>query len=187
MTDLGALAPGLLVLGLVAVVVAIRSIRMARGAPVSGARLFAYGAVYVLLLAFVLLADAAWRPVYGYALDALALGAAFALSVPYVAGRVALSRRADGQWVYRLGWSLPVIYLALFFARFALDLVVLGPSAYAGAPVASPSALPPGSVDALLLVDALFSASAGLLLGRNVAVYLAYRRRSAAAPPTANP
>ena len=82
MTDLGSIAPSLAALGLLALLVGVRSVRMARGAPVSGARLIAYGAVYVVLHALALLADATLLPLYGYAVDAVAIAGAFAHAVP---------------------------------------------------------------------------------------------------------
>lgn len=184
MASVADLAPGAVLLGLFAVLVVVRSVRMARGAPVSEARLIGYGVFYVFLVGSVLLFSGTVLPVYSYALDGVALALAFAAATPYVARRVELTQRPDGRWVYRLGWALPVVFLALFLARFAVDLLVLGPTALAGPPGAAVASVSPLTVDTLVLVDALFSASAGLLLGRNVAVYLAYRRRREAPLPS---
>lgn len=191
MADPASLAPEFLLLALIAALVGVRTVRMMRGAPVSGARLVGFGLLYVVLFASVLLVDVALLPWYSYALDAVAIVAAIAVAVPYVGRRVVLERRPDGQWVYRLGALLPVVYLVLFLVRILVDLLLVGASPFGGPTGSGGSVvLSPTAAGALIAVDALFSFSAGLLLGRNVAVYVAYRRRlrgGPAAPPPDRP
>ena len=190
-------APEIVVLLLIVLLIARRTVRQVSGARVSAARMFGFAALYVLLfvaLAFGTLyaAVGAWGPdAFGLlALYVAAPVAAGYLAVPYVERIVQFEVRDDGQWYYRLSWHVPVLYLVLFLVRLGTEVAVFGLSDIV---VSFPPPPPPsiGALEVLLAVDLLFGASLGLLLGRGIGVYRAYHAHLAqtgsSPPPTSPP
>jgi hypothetical protein len=169
----------LVFVALIVLVVARRVVGMVRGVPVRPERMFAFAALYSGLFVLVIASSYAQLPAWSYAIDAaVAVVAAFAATLA-VQQRVVVEWR-DGQWYYRLGMAIPVLYLTLFVVRIALELLVLGVS-----PFAPPSTTPlSGTAEVTLaVIDALFAFSTGLLVGRTLGVYLEYRKLSRAGPP----
>lgn len=186
-----ALEPLVLLLLIIVLVLVRRTYYQLQGARFSAARLFGFAAFYVLLfvvLAFSTLyaAVATWGS-SAYALLALYVGvptAAGVFAAPYIERVVRFERRGDGQWYYRLSWHVPVLYLVLFLGRIVAEIAVFGLSAVL---VSYPPPAPPSvpALEVLIAVDLLFGLSLGLMIGRGVGVYRAYRRlpASEAAPP----
>lgn len=193
----GNFAPEIVVLLFIVLLIARRTIRQVQGAPVSAGRMFGFAAFYVLL--FVALAfGTLYAAVTIWGSNAYALlvpyvavpAAAGYLAVPYVERVVRFEERGDGRWYYRLSWHVPVLYLALFVVRLVAEVAVFGLSDLL---ISFPPPAP-GSVAALVVlvvVDLLFGASLGLLLGRGIGVYRAHRahlsRAGSSPPPTSPP
>jgi len=178
----GADATSVVLFAIIVLIIVRRVIGMVRGSAVRPARMFAVAALLVGLLAFTLLLSNGQLPVWAYAVDAAVLVVASVLATGWVRRRVVLDWK-DGAWTYRLGPLLPVVYLVLFVVRLTLDIVVLGTNPFAGTPP-SPAPLTGYTLGIVAVVDALFAFSTGLLVGRTVGVYLEYRARSAAGPPS---
>lgn len=178
-----------LVYGLFLFIVVRRTIRLAQGTPYSEARLAFNAILYLFLFGLAIVYDVGLLPSWSFLVDGAVIVAGVAVATRHVARVVVFSRGPSGVQ-YRLGLALPVLYLVLYVVRVAVDLVLLNEN-----PLAGPTGLPVltgWQVVALLAVNALFSLSAGLLVGRSIGVYLAYRARGAAAtavplPPTPPP
>lgn len=160
-------------------VVARRVIGMVRGTPVNPVRLLASTALYVLLFALVVAEEFLLLPWYVPVVNVAVAGTVGALATPYVVRRVQVYRDAAGAWHYRLGYVIPALYVGLFGVRVLVDLFVLGVNPLS--PSLPSGALSGGEAILLAAVDALFSVSMGLLLGRSFGVYRAYRAARAVA------
>ncbi|MCI4324631.1 MAG: hypothetical protein L3K00_01915 [Thermoplasmata archaeon] len=172
----------LVIVALFVVIVGRRIVWMVRGAPVRPERMFAVAGLYTAIFVLVIATSLSQLPLWSYAVDgAVAVVAAIGATI-VVQERVVIEWRND-RWYYRLGVAIPVLYLVLFVARLALDFVVLGVDPFA---FASPSTAPLSGIDlvTVAVVDALFAFSTGLLVGRTTGVYLEYRKKVAAGPPT---
>jgi hypothetical protein len=165
---------------LLVVIVGRRTVLMVRGTTVSAARLAGYAVFYVVFFVLALAGSFSAVPLYWYAVDAAVVVLAALVAIPYVERVARIERRPDGQWYYRLGLALPLVYLALFAVRLAVDAFVLNVN-----PLGPPTAvsLSPFATDVLIAVDALFGVSTGLLVGRSIGVYRAYRRVATETPP----
>lgn len=174
-----------LLLALIVLLVGRRAVAMARGTPVSVARLVLTTLLFLLLFAFLAVEELFLLPVYAVAADVAVVGIVGVLAVPFVERRVTVYRDPVAGWSFRLGLVVPALYLGLFALRFALDFVVVGEDPF-GPPVTSVS-LSPVALVTLAIVDALFAASAGLLVARSAGIYRAYRTavRAAGPDPTA--
>jgi hypothetical protein len=180
----------LILLVIIVLIFVRRALLIVRGSVVNPARLFAFAGFYTVLFALVVAFGTVEPPLILYVgLPALLVVSAF-FATRHVKGHVVLEQRPpDPRWYYKLHPWILVVYVVLFVARIGISIAVLGPSAAFtyGAPV---SGLPPLSAALLDIVDVLFAASTGLLLGRTVGVYLAYREKVATAPtppPSAPP
>ncbi len=171
-------------LALIVVLFVRRTYRMVRGAPYSTGRLFVFSGFYVFL--FAVLASATLYAAYGtwgprtWALLVPYVGvpvAAALVATPYVRRIVRFDRHDDGTWYYRLPWLVPVVFLTLFVARFALEIAIFG-FAYVTS-FLLPSSLPTDLLVILIALDLLFGFSLGLLVGRSLGVYGAYRAMAA--------
>jgi hypothetical protein len=181
----GSDATSIVIVAVIVLILVRRVIGMVRGAPVRPARMFAITALFVALLAFTLLLSFSQLPIWTYGVDVVVLLVAAAIASQWVRRQVVMEWK-NGEWTYRLGVLIPVVYLVLFVVRLTLDLVVLGVNPFAG----TPPGTTPLSGQALLVVavvDALFAFSTGLLVGRTVGVYLEYEARLQAGPPGSPP
>jgi hypothetical protein len=161
-------------------IVGRRTVLMVRGTTVSAARLAGFAVFYVVFFVIALAGSLSTVPLYWYGVDAAAVVLAALVAIPYVERVVRIERRPDGLWYYRLGLALPLVYLALFAVRLAVDAFVLDVNPF-GPPTAV--SLSPFATDVLIAVDVLFGVSTGLLVGRSIGVYRAYRRAAMGAPP----
>jgi hypothetical protein len=189
----GADESALVFLALIVLIIGRRVAMMVRGAPVRTERILATAVLFSALFVLVLAESYFQVPWWTYAIDAAVLAVTIVLTIGYVRRHVVFEQR-DGAWYYRLHPVIVVAYLVLFVVRLALDLVVLGINPFA--PPTSGPALAGTTLVLVAVVDALFSLSTGLLIGRSVGVVLEYRAKTAAGtlptpppppPPAASP
>ena len=164
-----------------------RTYAMIRGAVYSPGRLAGFGGfailVYALFAASTLFdATSLWGAVALVLLVpyALVVAGAALFTAPHVRRTVHFERRDDGLTYYRIPWLVPVLYLALFAARFGLELFLIGNAGFFSPGPAA--ALPPLTVVTLFGFDLLYGVSLGLLLGRSIGVVRAHREFAAAQP-----
>lgn len=176
------------VLALLVLVLARRTYAVARGAPYSPTRVFAYGGFSAVLFVFfaastIYVAAGAWGSV------ALALVAPYvavvagsaALAEPRIRRMVKFEERGDGQVYYRLPWVVPLLTLVLFVARASVEIWQLGLSAVAS--FSFPTSLPLEALGVLIAFDLLYGLSIGLLIGRGLAIRAAFNARASSAQP----
>jgi hypothetical protein len=176
------IAPVVIQLVIVAVVVR-RSYQMSQGVPYSVLRLVA---VPVLLLILWAATEAASTLLTPWALPYLITADTAILAVTSVAFTGVAQRvthvRADvqGNWNYRIPFSITGLFLAAYIVRLVLTVVLYPQSLNFGA---LPSGYPPETQQVVLaVVDAIFSISVGLLVGRSVGIYR--KLRSVRTPAT---
>jgi hypothetical protein len=167
------------VLVLIVFIMARRTYMLVHGTVYSPERLAIFSAFYLALYLLAIYSTFTSLPLYSTALDGVLLVAAALIAIPYVERIVVLELRADGQWYYRLPVLIPVLYLVLFVLRLGLDIAVLGQDPF-DFTLGAPLSLTPTQSILLTVVDALFSISTGILVGRSIAVYRAHQKRVAA-------
>lgn len=180
----------LLLVGIFVLVLGRRSYAMVRGTPYSPTRIYGFAAfalvVYLLFAASTFVLAYAELGLLTVALAApyvLVVVASAALARPHVHRVVRFETRVDGLTYYRIPWLVPAAYLALFAARFALEVLLFGtPSLFVSG--ASPTA-PSGTLALLVVFDLLYGASLGLLVGRSQGIVDAFRERGPASAPPA--
>ncbi|MGC2288529.1 MAG: hypothetical protein WA688_01550 [Thermoplasmata archaeon] len=91
----------------------------------------------------------------------------------YTLRTTTFERTPSGKWVYRGRLAIPAAWLALFLFRYAVELALLG-RVYLFTPTYTHAVTIPAYAAALILVDALFAASTGLVMGETVAIWWAY-------------
>ena len=178
--SLSSIAPEIFLLLIVVFILVRRTLRMLSGTRYSADRLIAFAGIYVLLFAALAAAtlyaaSISWGPnalVLIAPYVALPVAAAWVVA-PYVQRIVRFERRDNDEWYYRLTWHIPALYLSLFVARFFAEIVVYGPSAAFAFPPPAPPSGP--ALWVLIGVDLLFAISLGLLVGRGLGVFRAYR------------
>jgi hypothetical protein len=178
-------AVGLLLLLLSAVLIffAAWAWRLRKGIRVRPRLFVLFTLLYALLFALVE-AEVLRLPWGGAArgavlLDLLLLAIGIVPAYRYTTRTTTLERAPSGLWSYRGRLAVPTAWLAFFLLRYGVELQLLG-RIYLLAPSA-PSSVPlPTYAAALVLVDALFSLSTGLVMGHSLAIYRAYRRRRSA-------
>jgi hypothetical protein len=168
------LSTGIL-LAIIVLVIVRRTYRMIQGARASPGYLFGFLGLYLVLLAFTLVSTIVLLPTYSAILDIVLVVIAGLAGYRWVLRHAKLEKRANGEWYYRLGPIIPIVYLVLFITRLTIDLVVLGldPFDFYGSGTVS---LTQTQIDITILVDALFALSTGLLAARSFGVYSAYRQ-----------
>jgi len=165
---------------LIVLLVVRRSYRMTQGVPVSVVRLAVFPALLVLLWALTTLESiflTPWAIPYLIGLDT-ALLALTAVLFTGVAQRAAVYYRNEaGAWCYRIGFALAGVFVVAYLVRLVLTLALF-PAAFEIGVV--PTGYPPEIQQiALAAIDAMFSVSVGLLLGRSFGVYRGWRAASA--------
>ncbi|HLY76620.1 MAG TPA: hypothetical protein VKT21_01890 [Thermoplasmata archaeon] len=114
------------------------------------------------------------RVAFGIALLDLVLFAAGVLpGFQYTFRTTRFERTASGQWLYRGRLAIPAAWLGLFLFRYGVELALLG-RVYLLTPTPSQAVAIPTFAVALILVDALFAASTGLVMGDAVAIWWAF-------------
>ncbi len=135
------------------------------------------------------------RVALGAGLLDLVLFAAFVVpGFQYTLRTTTFGRTAKGRWLYRGGLALPVVWLSLFLLRYGVELALLG-QVYLFTPYPTAAVAIPTYAAALIVVDALFAASTGLVMGDSVGIWWAYHAEKArttspkavSGPPTAPP
>ncbi|MFZ0830047.1 MAG: hypothetical protein WCB18_07975 [Thermoplasmata archaeon] len=99
----------------------------------------------------------------------------------YTAQTTVFERSASGRWMYRGRFAIPVLWLAFFLLRYGVELALLG-RVYLFTPTPGHAVSIPTFAVALIVVDALFAASTGLVMGNALGIYSAYRRQRAQRP-----
>jgi hypothetical protein len=166
----------------------LRSYRVYQGRVLSVARLFLFPIVTTLLWVLAEGETALtipWSyPIYT-AVDVALVVASALVTLPLAGRLLSVYRGQDGQWMYRYGIELIAFYLAVWVVRLGLA-VYYDPASldFTFGPAPAISAV--ASV-AMQLVQALFSVSTGLVVGRSVATYRMYRRAAVSPAPAAVP
>ena len=100
----------------------------------------------------------------------------------YTSRTTQFERTASGHWVYRGRLAIPAAWLAFFLLRYGVELALLG-RVYLFTPTAPSQATSiPAFAASLILVDALFAASTGIVLGNALAIYWNHRRQRRRSP-----
>jgi hypothetical protein len=167
-----------------------RSLLNYRGRPLSVARLVTFPAL-VLLLWVVAQAETAYAIPASFplwiALDIGVVVVGALVTVPLAGRLITVYQGPDGRWMYRYGIELIVFYLVSWVVRLVLA-TVFDPSSLEFTAGTAPT-LSPLASSVMLVVQALFSLSTGLVVGRAVVTYRTYRmaesRTAASAPPLA--
>ncbi len=172
-----------------------RAYLLTHGVPVSTARVVVLPAFYALLyiaelaaIGLVAPGSSLATPTYlSFAVDAALLVVGTWVAYEYTLRHLE-TYRAPGEtaWSYRMSALLPVAYVALFFARVAIETAVLNET-----PLEFPTAKALAGVSilalySLFLVDALWGLSTGFLIGRSVAVYREWQKHLDAGAPDAS-
>ncbi len=135
------------------------------------------------------------RVALGAGLLDLVLFAAFVVpGFQYTLRTTTFGRTPKGRWLYRGGLALPTVWLSLFLLRYGVELALLG-QVYLFTPYPTAAVAIPTYAAALIVVDALFAASTGLVMGDSVGIWWAYHAEKARTtspkavpgPPTAPP
>jgi len=161
---------------IIVLVIVRRSYAMTKGVPFSGLRVTAVPALLLILWGVTELESTLltpWALPYLIGLD-IAILIATALGSAPVAQRMTLfTREPSGSWSYRISFSMAVLFVAAFVVRLALAVVLFPASFEFGSP---PGGFPPVQQQVLLaLIDAIFSVSVGLLVGRSVGIYRGWK------------
>jgi hypothetical protein len=172
---------------IIALVIVRRSYAISRGVPFSAARVAILPVLIVVLwgaseLASILLTP--WAVPYLLALDVVLLLAAAVGFARVAERRTVVWRNQSGGWDYRLPFAVTLLYVALFLLRIVVAAVFFPSSLVLGAPTGG--YLPTSQQLLLAIVDALFSVSAGLLLGRSWGSYrkvAEFRSSAGPSPP----
>ncbi len=170
----------IVVLALFSFIYARRIVRSITGTRISVGQLFGFTGFYVALFLLAIVDGITLLPTYLLGAYAAVVIVAGVGAERYVRGRVDVHEQAPGVWMYRLSPIVPVVYLLLFIVRLLLDLFVLSLDPFVF--TLSPPPVASQALWILAAVNLLFSASTGLLVGRNVAVYRAYQAKLRAAP-----
>jgi hypothetical protein len=178
------LEPVVVVLALIVLFLVRRAYRMYTGTPVRTGQLFAIAGIYVVLFAITLAIGSAGIPWYLYALDGALLVVAAIAGTIHIRKVVVFERRPPpvGDWYFRLPPWIAILYVVLYVARIGSVLAFLGPNALEFVPTGAVT-LSPTALAVLAVVDALFSVSTGILVGRSIAVYHAFEAEKAKLPP----
>lgn len=164
--------------GVIVLIVIRRSYSMAKGVPYSGLRLVALPVLIMILWAVSELESiflTPWALPYLIALD-LAILIGTSLAFAGLAERMTeVYRGPSGIWSYRIGFSIAAIFIGAFVIRLGAAVVLFPNALVFGTPSGGFPPVPQQLV--LAFVDALFSVSAGLIIGRSAGI----RRRLTAA------
>lgn len=168
-------APLAILLVVVVFIFIRRIIASVHGTRLTVARLAIYAGVVAAIFALTVATGYGALPWYSFPADvAVVLASAF-LGANHVASRVEVYEDPPGQWRYRLGPLIPIVYLLLFVTRLLLDFLVLvyNPLSFS----AIPGSLSPATQAVFVVVDLLFAVSTGLVVGRTIGVYRRFERK----------
>jgi hypothetical protein len=168
-----------------------RAYAMTHGARATVFRLTVLPALYIAIYLATLVGTwyvatgpgLAWFTTLGIPVDLGLMVAGFVFAFVFTRRTVELYQPpGDPAWHYRLHAWLAVAYVALFFVRVGIEAAVIGISPFAFPTTAQFASMSPLAVDSLFIVDALWGFSTGLLVGRSLAVYAAWKAAEAKAP-----
>jgi len=172
----------ILIQTVIVLLIARRSYAMTQGVTYSGPRLIILPALIVVLWALselesILLTP--WALPFLIVLDLVILVLA-ALAFTGVAERMTVVERGPaGGWTYRIGFSLAALFVGAFIVRVAVAALLFPSSLEFGSP---PGGFPPIQQQTVLaIIDALYSMSAGLLVGRSLGIHRKVQAASARA------
>jgi len=165
-----------IILGVLLLLVIRRFSRVIRGSKVSKGRTIVFS-IYYLGFAGILIAvsvlsggvSAVYLAVYAL-VGAIGAYGSYAFSD----ARIGFWKAADGSIYYKGAIIVYLIYIAGLFARIAIDLVFIGPQAFAFSVGGASPALSSTAIYAGIATDVLLSLGAGLLVGRNLRVMKRY-------------
>jgi len=179
---------GTLVVPIVFLLVVLRrAYSLSQGTRFSLPRLLVLPVLVGLLLAITEAESLELVPYYYTIGDAAILVVATWVMTRHVRATVEFSSDPRGGWTYRLGMSAVLVYVGLYLARMALEVLYFPwMLAFTGPPAGS--GVSQGSQWLLIGVDVLVAAGTGVLLGRNLGAYLRHKVESrtsnaAGAPP----
>ncbi|MCI4348071.1 MAG: hypothetical protein L3J97_05570 [Thermoplasmata archaeon] len=143
-------------------------------------RVVALLGVFYLLLFLLVEAEVLRLPWGGVAqgaafLDLLLLLTGVVPAYRYTTRTTTFERSSSDKWIYRGRLAIPAAWLAIFLLRSGVELALLGQISLF-TPTRTATVTIPAFAAALILVDALFALSTGVLIGDYLAIYRAYRR-----------
>jgi hypothetical protein len=170
---------------------AIWAWRLGKGIRVRLWMLGLFAVIYVLFFLIVLaeVAQLPWGRVDAASafLDLILFVVGLVPGFRYTRRTTTFEPAGSGGWIYRGGFALPAAWLGLFLLRYAVELILLG-RVYLLTLTYTHTVSVPTYAAALILVDALFSASTGLVLGQVAGIWSAYRvRRGRKGAPAGTP
>ena len=171
-----------------AVWIGLRSLRVYQGRRYSEARVLLFPVLVLLLFLETEVATiyaVAWAfPVFTV-FDVVILAASAAATWPFITRLVKVTRRDDGALYYQYGIELISIYLGLWVVRLALAAYYDPSSLILGATVST--SLSATASDVLVLIQALFAISSGIVIGRAIGTYRLAHRAMADRPLSSAP
>lgn len=148
-----------------------RSYAMSQGVPFSVRRLaVAPGLILILWtlseLESILLTP--WAVPYLVTVDVTIVIVATLAFSRITEGMTEVKQGASGEWSFRIGISIAMLYLGVFLVRLTLTVILFPSSLEFGS---TPGGFPPLPQQiALGVIDAIYSVSTGLLLGRSMGI-----------------
>lgn len=161
----------ILIQAVIVLLIARRSYAMSQGVPFSRVRLLLLPILILVLwgvseLESIFLTP--WAVPYLIVVDVAILAGTSVGFAPVAERMTSVGRDAAGNWTYRISFTLAALFLLAFVARLALAVALFPSSLQFGAP---PSGFPAAAQQSVLaVIDAIFSLSAGLLVGRSLGV-----------------
>jgi hypothetical protein len=166
--------PDLIAIALIVILVISRIFRQLRGVRVSEGRTifyiifyFAFGGLFIALSFFEGVSYLYLIP------DLIAAVVAGIWAHRFSDRRITFWRGADGSVWYKGGIIIYLIYVVALIARIAVDVFVIGPSAFEFS--IAPIALSQTAILGSTVTDLLLAFGIGLLIGRNVRVYQRFK------------
>lgn len=156
---------------LIAFLVIRRSYAMTQGVPYSVARLVGFPALILVLWGFselesILLTP--WALPYLIALDSVILVITTFAITSVAEGMTRVAPGLSGTFSYRIGFSLAALFVGAFVLRIGIAIALFPSALEFGSP---PGGYPPIQQQVVLgTIDALFSVSVGLLMGRSLGI-----------------
>lgn len=152
--------------------IGLRSYRVYYGRPYSATRVLLFPVLVLLLFLEAEVSTiyaVAWAYPWFTVLDVVILGVSAAATWPVIHRLVKVTRREGGVLYYQYGIELIGLYLGLWVVRLGLAAYYDPSSLLLGAP---PTAgLSATASDVLVLIQALFALSSGIVVGRAVGTY----------------
>jgi hypothetical protein len=177
-----ALATAIAVEVLLAVWLGVRSYGSYQGRIYSSTRVLVFPVLIILLYAGTeveTVATVPWAFPLWTIVDIVVMVASALATLPFAERLVRVSKRYDGQWYYQYGIELIAFYLGLWIVRLALA-AYFDPGSIEFVPPTG--ALSATASDVVVLIQALFSVSSGLVVGRAIGTYRLHLRALAATP-----